>query len=94
MKNLTQDTEGFLPLIGIAAIGIASWLGYSWLTEGTEDFSTMLKAYAVASLLFIFGIIALMGKFGSLGKLISFIIGISCVGFAGYIVYLGYIPFV
>ena len=89
MKNLTRDDEGLIPLlIGVAVAGI---LGYSWFTSASEDSTEFIKVIIVASLVFTFGVIALMGKF-TMPKFISFIIGIGCVGFSGYLIYLGAFP--
>ena len=92
MKNITRDESGliFLPvIIGISAI--AGYLGFNWLTDGTDPIE-FLKVLTLASLLFVFGVIALMGKFMLLPKILSIVIGISCIGVALYLVYLGELP--
>jgi len=89
MKNLRTDDEGLIPII--VGIAIASVLGYSWLTQGTEDTWEFVKVLVVASLIFTFGLIALMGKF-TLPKMFGFLIGIGCIAGSIYLVYLGAFP--
>jgi hypothetical protein len=93
MKHLSKDTEGLLPLIGVAAVGIASILGYNWLTSSTDDLMEMLKLWVIAGLLFIIGLLALMGKLGALPKALGFLIGLGCLIVAGYVILYEKIPF-
>lgn len=89
MKNLKHDEEGLIPLlIGAVLVGV---LGYSWFTSAAEDSMEFVKVILVASLLFVFGLIALMGKF-TIPKPLSIIIGLACVIGAGYLMYLGSFP--
>jgi hypothetical protein len=89
MKNLREDSDGLIPLlIGIAVVGVASWLGFNWLTGGTNPWEAV-KVIFIASLLFVVGIIALMGKFITIPKPWGFLIGISCVGGSVYYVWQG-----
>jgi hypothetical protein len=91
VKNLKNDEEGLLPvIIGGVIVGIASFLGISWLTE--VDPWEFFKVIIVASLLFVFGLIALMGKFIAIPKPFGLLIGISCIAVAIYMVYLGRFP--
>ena len=90
MKNLTQDTEGLLPVI--IGVAIAGLLGYSWLTDATADTWEFMKVIIVASLLFVFGLIALMGKFIAMPKPLGFLVGLGCIIGSIYLVYLGRFP--
>jgi len=92
MKNITRDESGliFLPVvIGISAI--AGYLGFNWLTDGTDPIE-VLQVLPLASILVVLGVIALMGKFMLLPKFLSIVIGIICIGVAIYLVYLGELP--
>ena len=89
-KNLTTDTDGLLPIIIVA--GVATLLGYSWLTQGVEDTTEMLKVYAVSALIFTVGLFALMGKFAIIPWPLSISIGLGCIGGSVYLVYLGEFP--
>jgi len=89
MKNLREDTEGLIPLlIGIAVAGVASWFGFQWLTGGTDPWEAF-KVIIIASLVFTFGIIALMGKFITIAKPWGLILGISCCVGSVYYVWQG-----
>jgi zinc transporter ZupT len=91
MKTLRDDNEALLPVILAGALaGLASFLGISWLTA--VDPWEFIKVFIVACLLFVFGIIALMGKFIALPKPIGMIVGLGCIGGAIYLVYLGRFP--
>jgi len=89
MKNLKNDDEGLIPLI--VGIAIASVLGYTWLTDTSEDSWEFVKVLVVASLIFTFGLLALMGKF-TLPKAFGVMIGIGCIAGSIYLVYLGSFP--
>lgn len=89
MKNLRTDDEGLIPII--IGVAIAGLLGYSWLTDTTDQTWEVIKVLAVACLLFIFGLVSLMGKL-ALPKFMGVILGFGCIGFAVYIVYLGSFP--
>jgi len=89
IKHLHEDTEGLIPLlIGIAIAGVASWFGFQWLTGGTTPWEAV-KVLVIASLLFIAGIIALMGKFITIPKPYGLLIGIGCVAGSLYYVWQG-----
>lgn len=89
MKNLREDDAGLIPLlIGIAVAGVASWFGFQWLTGGTNPWEAF-KVIIIASLVFTFGIIALMGKFITIPKPWGLLIGISCVVGSVYYVWQG-----
>lgn len=91
MKNLRRDDEGLIPVLIAGAIaGIASVLGLTWLTD--VDPWEFMKLLIVATLLFVFGIIALMGKFIAIPKPFGLVIGLGCIGGAIYLVYLGAFP--
>lgn len=92
MKNLRDDSEGLIPvLIGAAVVGLASFLGFEWLTAGIDPWE-FVKVILVASLLFVLGLIALMGKFIVIPKPIGLIVGLGCIIGAIYLVYLGRFP--
>ena len=89
IKHLHEDTEGLIPLlIGIVIAGVASWLGFNWLTGGTNPWEAV-KVILIASLLFVVGIIALMGKFITIPKPYGLLIGIGCVAGSLYYVWQG-----
>ena len=91
VRNLKHDDEGLLPVILAGAIaGLASFLGISWLTD--VDPWEFVKVFIVACLLFVFGIIALMGKFIALPKPLGMIVGLGCIGGSIYLIYLGQFP--
>jgi hypothetical protein len=88
-KNLRSDTEGLIPLlIGLVAVGIGSWFGFNWLTGGTDPWEAF-KVIIIASLVFVVGIIALMGKFITIPKPYGLLIGISCIVGSLYYVWQG-----
>ena len=92
MKSLTKDESGliFLPiLVGLSAL--AGYLGFNWLTDGADPIE-MLKVWGVATLLFVFGLITLMGKVILFPRVLGVLIGLGCVGAAIYLVYLGRFP--
>lgn len=92
MKNLRRDENALIPLlIGAAVVGLASFLGLTWLT-GDADPWEFVKVLVVASLLFVFGLIALMGKFIAIPKPFGLVLGIGCVAGSIYLVYLGRFP--
>ena len=79
MKKLKEDESGliFLPIVvGISAL--AGYLGFNWLTGGTDPME-FLKVAVIAVLLSVFGFIALTGKLVLLPRFLSIIIGISCI---------------
>jgi len=89
MKHLREDTEGLIPLlIGLVAVGIGSWLGFNWLTGGTDPWEAF-KVIIIASLVFVVGIIALMGKFITIPKPYGLLIGIGCIVGSLYYVWQG-----
>lgn len=91
MKNLRRDDSGLIPvIIGAAVVGLASFLGLTWLTD--VDPWEFMKVVIVASLLFVFGLIALMGKFIAIPKPFGLILGVGCIAGAIYMVYLGRFP--
>ena len=88
-KNLRTDEDGIIPLlIGLAALGIGSWFGFQWLTGGTDPWEAF-KVIIIASLVFTFGIIALMGKFVQIPKPWGFLLGIGCCAGSVYYVWQG-----
>lgn len=89
MKNLRSDDEGIIPiLIGAAVVSL---LGLSWLSD-TSDPWALVKVVVVASLMFIVGLYALMGKLVLLGRFVSVIVGLGLIAGSVYLVYLGRFP--
>jgi hypothetical protein len=89
IKTLREDTDGIFPLlIGIAIAGLASWFGFEWLTGGTNPWEAF-KVIIIASLVFVVGVIALMGKFITIPKPYGLIIGLGCIGGSIYYIWAG-----
>jgi hypothetical protein len=89
MKHLRTDTDGIIPLlIGLAALGIGGWFAFDWLTGGTNPWEAF-KVIIIASLVFTFGIIALMGKFITIPKPWGLYLGIGCCVGSVYYVWQG-----
>jgi len=87
-KNWDND-EGIIPLlIGLGIAGIAGWLGISYLGVG-DTLTDFLKAIIIGSLLFTFGVIALLGKFVVIPKPWGLLIGLGSIAGGIYVVYAG-----
>ena len=89
MRKLRDNDEGIIPLlIGLGIAGIAGWFGLSYLGVG-DDLTDFLKAVIIGSLLFTFGIIALMGKFIVIPRPWGLLIGLGTIAGGIYIVWNG-----
>lgn len=88
-NNLRTDTDGIFPLlIGIAIAGVASWFGFTWLTGGTDPWE-FFKVIIIGSLVFIIGLIALMGKFVVIPKPWGLLVGLGCLVGSIYYIWRG-----
>ncbi len=82
MKNLRTDESGILPLlIGVALVGVAIF-GGSYLLTGEDPVTLLvdfLKVSFVASMVFLLGLLMLMGKVSLLPKTVSIVLGFVCI---------------
>lgn len=78
------NDEGILPLIAALGIGaIATIFGIKFLFP---DMGETIKTLTIASLLFVFGVVCLWGKFVVLTKPVALVLGLACVfGSIGYV---------
>lgn len=83
-KKSWDNDEGLLPLIAALGIGaIATIFGIKFLAP---DLGEMVKTLTIASLVFVFGIISLSGKFVAIPKPWNLILGLGGVfGSIGYV---------
>lgn len=83
-----DDDSGLLPLIAGIGIAIAGLFGLSYVVD-TSSWLEFLKAIVVASLLFVMGLLALMGKFVTVPRPYALFVGVGLVAGALYLVYRG-----
>ncbi len=93
MKHLAGDDYALVPLlIGVAAVGVLLFGGSSLLT-GEDPVMLLIefsKAVIVASFLFVFGLLVLMGKLPIIPKPFAFLLGIAAIAGALYVTWWGF----
>jgi hypothetical protein len=90
MKDLRRDEDGLIPLILGIGIAAAALFGGSYLITGDDPLSwlvDLLKITLVASLLFIFGVLALMGRFVTIPRPWGVVVGLGAVAGSIYLVW-------